>query len=44
MLVRPAGDCADGHGIPEAIHSLKPHLVRSTSDSCRAGAIERHSA
>jgi hypothetical protein len=27
-----------------AIHCLKPHLVRSTSDSCRGDAIERHSA
>jgi hypothetical protein len=26
------------------IHRLKPHLVRSTFDSCRADAIERHSA
>ena len=33
----------DGGGFGAAIHCLKPHLVRSTFDSCRAGAIEGHS-
>jgi hypothetical protein len=34
-----------GRGLLAAInHHLKPHLVHSTFDSCRADAIEPHSA
>jgi hypothetical protein len=39
-----ARDRADGSGFGKAInHNLKPHLVRSTSVSCRGDAIEGHS-
>jgi len=40
----PAGNRADGRGFGAvANRRLRPHLVRSTFDSCRADAIERHS-
>jgi hypothetical protein len=34
----------DGRGFGAAIHWLRPHLVRSTFDSCHAVPIEGHSA
>ena len=44
-VLRPARHCIDGRRVGAAINRcLRPHLVRSTFDSCRADAIERHSA
>jgi hypothetical protein len=43
-VLRPARRRADRCGFGAAIHCLKPHLVRSTFDSCRGDAIEGHSA
>ncbi len=42
-VLRPAGNRADCRGFGTAInHHLKPHLVCSTFDGCRADAIEGH--
>ena len=39
--LRPARNRIDGRGVGPAInHRLKPHLVCSTFDTCRADAIE----
>jgi hypothetical protein len=42
-VLRSIGNRIDGRGFGAAIHCLKPHLVRGTSDSCRADTIEGHS-
>ena len=43
-VLRPARHRIDRGGFGPPIHYLKPHLVRSTFDSCHSDAIERHSA
>jgi len=44
FVLRSARHRIDGRGFGTAInYHLKPHLVRSTLDSCRDDAIEAHS-
>ncbi len=44
-VLRPARHRPDCGGFGAAANRrLRPHLVRGTFDSCRADAIERHSA